>query len=230
MPDIATPASSPARSSTWIEATVVPSDWASFACASTVASPERTMAMPLAAAAAIAAAVAIFTRAEKAARRAFAASISRPNRPKPRLPASPTPSSSARTSRPPTTASRTLTRFSAMAVSDRLVEPAHHHRLDLRQQLGRGHRLDAKRGGERQRRAHVPADHRAGDDPELAAEAQGEVPDLPAVMGLRAVQPRRAVRARLPAGRAVAVAPAEVPVGEGAEAFFSASSSRPFET
>jgi hypothetical protein len=42
MPDIATPASSPARSSTWIEATVVPSDCASFACASTVASPERT--------------------------------------------------------------------------------------------------------------------------------------------------------------------------------------------
>ena len=36
------------------------------------------MAMPAAAAAAMAAAVAIFTRAEKAARRAFAASISRP--------------------------------------------------------------------------------------------------------------------------------------------------------
>ena len=46
MPDIATPASSPARSSTWIEATVVPSDCASFAWASTVASPERTMATP----------------------------------------------------------------------------------------------------------------------------------------------------------------------------------------
>ena len=34
MPDIDTPASSPARSSVWIEATVVPSDCASLACAS----------------------------------------------------------------------------------------------------------------------------------------------------------------------------------------------------
>ena len=65
MPDIATPASSPARSSTWIEATVVPSDCASFACASTVASPERIMATPAAAAAATAAAVATFTRARE---------------------------------------------------------------------------------------------------------------------------------------------------------------------
>ena len=116
MPDIATPASSPARSSTWIELTVVPSDWASFAWASTVARPERTMAMPEAAAAATAAAVAIFTRAENAASRALAASISRPSRPKPRVPAVPTPSSSARTSRPPTTASRTLTRFSVISL------------------------------------------------------------------------------------------------------------------
>ena len=89
---------------------------------------------------------------------------------------------------------------------------------------------DAERRRERQCRAYVPPDHRAGDDPELAAETADEVPDLPTFPGLRAIQPRRAVRARLPAGRAVAVAPAEVPVGEGAEAFFSASSSRPFET
>ena len=116
MPDIATPASSPARSSTWIEATVVPSDCASFAWASTVARPERTMATPAAAAAVTAAAVATATRREKSARRVFAASISRPSRPKPRLPASPIPSSSARTSRPPTTASRTLTRFSVISL------------------------------------------------------------------------------------------------------------------
>ena len=69
---------------------------------------------------------------------------------------------SARTSRPPTTASRTLTRFSAMTVSDRLVEPAHHHRLDIRQQLGGDHRPDAERRGQRQRSAHVPAYDRAG--------------------------------------------------------------------
>ena len=113
---------------------------------------------------------------------------------------------------------------------DRLVEPPDHHRLDIREQLGGDHRPDAERRRERQCRAQVPADHRPGDDPELAAEAQGEIPDLPALEGLRAVQPRRAVRARLAAGRAVAVAPAEVPVGEGAETFFSASSSRPLET
>ena len=34
---------------------------------------------------------------------------------------------------------------------------------------------------ERERRAHVPADHRAGDHPQLAAEAQRQVPDLPAL-------------------------------------------------
>jgi hypothetical protein len=56
MPDIDTPASSPARSSVWIEATVVPSDWASLACASTVSRPERTIATPAAVAAATAAA------------------------------------------------------------------------------------------------------------------------------------------------------------------------------
>ena len=96
--------------------------------------------------------------------------------------------------------------------------------------VGGRERLDADRRGERQRRAHVPADDRAGDDPELAAETADQVPDLPALEGRRAVQPRRAVRARLPAGRAVAIAPVEVPVGEGAEAFFSASRSKPLET
>ena len=39
IPDMETPASSPARSSVWIEATVVPSDCASFACASTGLKP-----------------------------------------------------------------------------------------------------------------------------------------------------------------------------------------------
>ena len=111
--------------------------------------------------------------------------------------------------------------FSAMAPSDRFVEAAHHHRLDLRQQLGRGHRLDAERRGERQRCAHVPADHRAGNDPELAAETAHQVPDLPALEGQRSVQSCGAVGAGARAGRAVAVAPAERPVGEGAEAFFS---------
>ena len=81
-----------------------------------------------------------------------------------------------------------------------------------------------------QRGGQVAADDGAGKHAELTAETAHQVPDLPAFEGLRAVQPRRAVRARLAAGLAVAVAPAKAPVGEGAEAFFSASSSRPFET
>ena len=68
----------------------------------------------IAAAAAMATAAAIFTRAENAASRALARSISEDRRPKPRAPASPTPSSSARTCLPPTAASRTETRFSAI--------------------------------------------------------------------------------------------------------------------
>ena len=82
MPEMETPASSPARSSVWIEATVVPSDCASLACASTVCSPERTIATLAAVAAVTAAAIATVTRREKAASRAFAAFISRPRRPK----------------------------------------------------------------------------------------------------------------------------------------------------
>ena len=84
--------------------------------------------------------------------------------------------------------------------------------------------------GQGEGRAHVPAEHRAGDHPQLPAEAADQVPDLPALRRQRLVQPRRAVRAGLRAGRAVGVAPAEAPLGEGAEAFFSCSSIRPFAT
>ena len=236
MPDIETPASSPARSSVWIEATVVPSDCASLACASTVCSPDRIIATPAAAAAVTAAAIATVTRREKAASRALAASISRPRRPKPRDPASPTPSSSARTCRPPTAARRTLTRFSAMGMIHLFVEVRDHHRLDDGQQFGHGERRDAERVTERERRRHVPADHGARQHAQLAAETADEVPDLPTLRSFRTVQPRRAVRAGLRAAfagfatLAVSVAPAEGPFGEGAEAFFSCSSSRPFET
>ena len=76
-------------------------------------------------------------------------------------------------------------------------------------------------------RAHVPAEHRLARNPHLAAKAADQIPDLPAVMGERLVQPRWAVRAVRFAGRAVAVAPTEVPVGEGAKTFFSTSNSMP---
>jgi hypothetical protein len=120
--------------------------------------------------------------------------------------------------------------FSAMGVIHLFVELRDHHCLDDGQQFGHGERRHAEGVPERQRRRYVPADHGAGQHAELAAEAADKVPDLPAVIGQRPVQPRRAVRAGLRAGFAVPLAPAEGPFGEGAEAFFSCSSSRPWET
>ena len=117
-----------------------------------------------------------------------------------------------------------------MGVIHLFVEFGDHHRLDHGHQFGHGERRDPERVTERQRRRHVPADHRAGEYPELAAETADEVPDLPTLRCFRTVQPRRAVRAGLRTGFAVALAPAEGPFDEGAEAFFSCSSSRPFET
>jgi hypothetical protein len=111
IPDIDTPASSPARSNVWIEAAVVPRDCASSACASTLENPARIIATPAAAAAA----TATRTHREKAASRAFAASISRESRSNPRDPASLAPFSSVRTCRPPTAAKQRLTRFSIIA-------------------------------------------------------------------------------------------------------------------
>ena len=152
------------------------------------------------------------------------------SRPKPRDPASPTPSSSARTCRPPTAARRTLTLFSAMGVIHLFVEFDHHHRFDDGQKFSRdgGRRAEGLAKG--QRRRHVPADHRARQHTQLAAEAADQVPDLPTLLSFRTVQPRRAVRAGLRAGLAVSLAPAEGPFAESAEAFFSCSSSRPLET
>jgi len=120
--------------------------------------------------------------------------------------------------------------FSAMGVIHLFVELGDHHRFDDGQQFGHGERRHAERVTERERRRHVPADHGAGQHAQLAAEATDQVPDLPTLRSFRAVQPRGAVRARPSAGLAVAFAPAEGPLGESAEAFFSCSSSRAFET
>lgn len=110
------------------------------------------------------------------------------------------------------------------------VEFCDHHRFDDGQQFSHGQRRDAKGFTERERRRHVPADHRARQHAKLATEATDEVPDLPAFNGGGSVQPRRAVFARRLAGVAVSVAPAEGPFGESAETFFSCSSSRPLDT
>ena len=93
--------------------------------------------------------------------------------------------------------------------------------------------------GQGKSRAHVPAQHGFARNTQLTAKASDQIPDLPAVMAQRLVQSGGAVGARAfarlegvarlagVAGLAVAVAPAEVPVGKGAEPFFSASSSMP---
>ncbi len=108
------------------------------------------------------------------------------------------------------------------------VELRHHHSLDDGQQFDNGERRHAERVTERQRGRHVPADHRAGQHPQLAAETTDEVPDLPTLRSFRTVQPRRAARAGLRAGLAVALAPAEGPLGESAEPFFPAPAAGPW--
>lgn len=110
------------------------------------------------------------------------------------------------------------------------VELGDHHRLDDGQQFGHGERRHAEGVAEGERSTQIPADDGAGQDTQLAAKAADQVPDLPTLRRFRTVQPRRAVRAGLRTGLAVALAPAEGPVGESAEAFFSCSSSRPLET
>ncbi len=110
------------------------------------------------------------------------------------------------------------------------VEFGDHDRLDHGQQFGHGEGWHAERVTERERRRHVPADHRAGKHAQLPAKSADEVPDLPTFRRFRTVQPRRAVRARRLAGFAVSLAPTEGPFGESAEAFFSCSSNRPLET
>ena len=116
------------------------------------------------------------------------------------------------------------------ATGDLCVRCPHHHRLDHGQQFGRGERGNAERVTEGQRRRHVPADHSTGQHAQLPTEAADKVPDLPTLRSFGTVQPRGAVRAGLRAGLAVSVAPAEGPLGESAEAFFSCSRSRPLET
>ena len=117
-----------------------------------------------------------------------------------------------------------------------------HHGLDAGQEFRHDDRRHAQRLTKCQSRAHIPADHRTRSDAQLAAQPPDQIPDLPAFLRKGPVQPRGAVRARPFAALeglagfagfatlAVARAPAEFPVGEGAEAFFSCSSSKPLET
>ena len=110
------------------------------------------------------------------------------------------------------------------------IQPAYHHGLDLRQELGSDERIDTQGLGHGKRSGHVEPQHGTRNDPQLAGEPLRQIPDLPALDGDRPVQDGGALAADAGAGAAVPVAPGEVPFGEGADAFFSCSRSRPFET
>ena len=117
-----------------------------------------------------------------------------------------------------------------MVGRDLRIDAAHHHRLDDGQEFRDGRSGNTEGGAKCKGRAHIPADHRAGDDAQLTPKAPDKVPDMPTLECERLVYPCGAVRADGSAGRAVAVAPAERPLGKGDEPFFSASSSKPFAT
>ena len=117
-----------------------------------------------------------------------------------------------------------------MVGRDLRVQTTHHHRLNAGQEFRDGRCRNAEGRTNRKGRVHVPADHSAGDDAQLTPKAADQVPDQPTLESYWLVQSCRAVRADGSAGSAVAVAPAELPLGTGDEAFFSASSSKPFAT
>ena len=117
-----------------------------------------------------------------------------------------------------------------MVGRDLRVQTTHHHRLNAGQEFSDSRCRHTQARTKRKGCAHVPADHSAGDDAKLTPKAADQVPDQPTLKCERLVQSCRAVRADGSAGCAVAVAPTELPLGKGDEAFFSASSSRPFAT
>ena len=75
--------------------------------------------------------------------------------------------------------------------------------------------------------AHIPAEDsaaaHAARDAHLSAKPLDQVPYLPAFQGERFVQGPWAFRAHRGACGAIVTAPAEFPVGESGQAFFSAS-------
>ena len=117
-----------------------------------------------------------------------------------------------------------------MVGRDLRVQTTHHHRLNAGQEFRDGRCRNTEGRTNRKSRAQVPADDCAGDDAQLTPKAANKVPDLPTLKSERLVQSCRAVWADGSAGCAVTVAPSELPLGKGDEAFFSASRSRPLAT
>jgi hypothetical protein len=69
--------------------------------------------------------------------------------------------------------------FSAMAVPHLLVHLAHHHCLDLWQQLCNNQRIDPKGLRHCQSGPHVPAKYCTGGHAKLPTKPTDQVPDLP---------------------------------------------------
>jgi hypothetical protein len=70
-----------------------------------------------------------------------------------------------------------------MVGRDLRIYAAHHHRLDGGQEFSDRWGRNAEGRTKRKGRAHVPADHRAGSDPQLPPKAPNKVPDLPTLKG-----------------------------------------------
>ena len=110
------------------------------------------------------------------------------------------------------------------------VQSADHHALYLGQQFRADEGVHSKRLRAGESGRHVEAEDRTRDGAQLPREPFGEFPDLPAFDCLRTVQDDGTFAASAAAGSAILGAPAEMPFGKGAEAFFSDSSSRPLDT
>ena len=70
-----------------------------------------------------------------------------------------------------------------MVCGDLRIHAAHHHRLDGGQEFCDGRRRSTEGGAKCKGRAHIPADHRAGDDAQLTPKAPDKIPDLPTLKG-----------------------------------------------
>lgn len=99
--------------------------------------------------------------------------------------------------------------------------------LDGGQDLADDKEVEAPCPCEREAGPQIPAKDRAETAPDLEPHLLHQIPDFPTVYRLRLVDFAGALFAAARAGRAVFPAAAEVPVGEGAEPFFSSASIRP---
>jgi len=103
---------------------------------------------------------------------------------------------------------------------------AHDDGLDLGQRFDKQRIERAHGGGEHQHRAEIERIDATRRGADLTRAAPDCFPGCNALEAARRVKTIGAFRAGLAAGRAIAVAPAEMPFGEGDQTFFSSVRSR----